>query len=241
MLRSIKNETRKIDDVIKLPEINTIEQIRKELAKAGKRLHRKGLVVGAAGNISARIPGTRKFLIKASGVSLEFLKPEELVVTDLQGNKGRGKLCSSMETPMHGAIYRTRKDVRAIVHTHAPTATAFGIIELGILPLQIEMFMSFPDGVPVVPYKTPGSKALAKKISEKLAKCDAVILGNHGIVTVGSTIQAACDLNEMVEEAAKIQLLVMSLTRGNMTGMDLATLKKKFAAGENAENHIKDV
>ncbi len=142
---------------------------------------------------------------------------------------------------MHAAIYRTRKDARAIVHTHPPTATAFGVIKLGILPLQIEMFMSFPDGVPVVPFETPGSKALAKKISERITKCDAVILGNHGIVTVGSTIQTACDLNEMIEEAAKIQLLVMSLTRGNMTRMDLATLKKKFEAMANGKSRIEDV
>jgi L-fuculose-phosphate aldolase len=199
-------------------------------------LHNKGLVAGTAGNISARIPKTNEFLIKPSGISLQFLKPEELVVADLQGNKVSGELPLSIETPMHAAIYRTRRDVQAVVHTHPPTATAFGILEMKILPLQIEMFMRFPDGVPVIPFERPGSKALAEKMHEKIAECDAVILGNHGIVTIGTSIQAACELNEMVEEAAKIQHIVRSLSRGNLKDVDLRTLKRKFASSKNPES-----
>jgi ribulose-5-phosphate 4-epimerase/fuculose-1-phosphate aldolase len=115
--------------------------------------------------------------------------------------------------------------VQAVVHTHAPTATAFGIAKKEILPLQIELFMLLPNGVPVVPFKTPGSKALAEAVQKEIANHDALILENHGIVTVGSTIEAACSLNEMVEEAAKIQFLVMMLTDRDMS---LAELKKKF-------------
>jgi L-fuculose-phosphate aldolase len=220
---------------------NMIEQIREDLTKAGKRLHKQGLVVGNAGNISARIPKTDEFLIKPSGVSLEFLKPEELVVVDLQGHKVSGEMPVSMETPIHAAIYRTRKDAQAVVHTHAPTATAFGIAEREILPLQVEMYMRLPNGVPVIPYERPGSRILAKKIQKKIAKYDAVILGNHGIVTIGSTIQAACDLNEMIEEAAKIQLLVNSLGGAGEGEMDLASLKKRFMILEKLENNTEDV
>jgi L-fuculose-phosphate aldolase len=220
---------------------NMIEQIRENLTKAGKRLQKRGLVVGTAGNISARIPKTDEFLIKPSGVSLEFLKPEELVVVNLQGNKVRGEMPVSMETPIHAAIYRTRKDAQAVVHTHAPAATAFGIAEREILPLQVEMYRRLPEGVPVIPFERPGSKMLAKKIQEKIAKYDAVILGNHGIVTIGSTIQAACDLNEMIEEAAKIQLLVNSLGGAGEGEMDLASLKKRFMILEKPENNTEDV
>jgi len=108
-----------------------------ELAEFGRRLHRQGLVIGNSGNISARLPGTNTLLIKPSGVSLKSLKPEELVVVDLQGNKVKGELAVSIETPIHTAIYRTREDVQAVVHTHPPTATAFGIAKTKILPLQI--------------------------------------------------------------------------------------------------------
>jgi L-fuculose-phosphate aldolase len=162
-----------------------------------------------------------------------FLKPEELVLVDFEGNKVRGEANVSAETPMHAAIYKARKDVQAVVHTHAPTATAFGIAGTEILPLQIEVFMLLPRGVPIVPFKQPGSKALAEEVQKKIADYDAVILENHGIVTVGSTIEAACNLNEMVEEAAKIQLTAMTLAGKNAIGW--AELKKKFKTGNTIE------
>lgn len=214
-------------------DTTSIKKISDGLTKAGKKLHQLGLVIGNSGNISARIPGTNSLMIKPSGVSLESLKPEELVIVDLQGNKIKGELAVSKETPMHTAIYRTREDVQAVIHTHPPTATAFGIAKTEILPLQIEMFIQFPDGVPIIPFEAPGSKALAKRIQKKIADYNAVILEHHGIVTVGSTIEAACNLNLMVEEAAKIQFLVISLV--GRTEMNLASLRKKFKTQNLAE------
>ena len=205
---------------------NAIKDISERIVKASRKLHEHGLVKGTSGNISARIPGTDTFLIKPSGVRMEILKPEELVLVDLQGNKIRGETNVSVETPIHAAIYRARKDVQAVVHTHAPTATAFGIAKTEILPLQIELFMLLPNGVPVVSFKAPGSKALADAVQKKIANHDALILENHGIVTVGSTIEAACSLNEMVEEGAKIQFLVMVL--GGRDAINLTDLKEKF-------------
>jgi L-fuculose-phosphate aldolase len=206
--------------------INAIKDISERIVKAGRELQDHGLVRGTNGNISAKIARTDTFLIKPSGASLENLKPEELVLVDLQGNKIRGETNVSLETPMHAAIYRARKDVQAVVHTHAPTATAFGIAKTEILPLQIELFMLLPNGVPVVPFKAPGSKTLAGAVQKKIANHDALILENHGIVTAGSTIEAACCLNEMVEEGAKIQFLVMMLV--GRDAVNLAELKEKF-------------
>ena len=203
-----------------------IKDISEKIVKASKELHGHGLVLGTSGNISAKIPGTDTFLIKPSGVYMGLLKLEKLVIVDLEGNKIRGESNVSVETPMHAAIYRARKDVQAVVHTHAPTATAFGIARTEILPLQIELFILLPRGVPIIPFKLPGSKALAEAVGKKIAEYDAVILENHGIVTVGSTIEAACTLNEMVEEAAKIQFTAMMLAGKN--AISWAELKKKF-------------
>jgi L-fuculose-phosphate aldolase len=203
-----------------------IKDISEQLVKAGRELHEKGLVRGNSGNISAKIPGTETFLVKSSGARMKFLQPGELVLVDIQGNKVRGQLKVSLETPMHAAIYKARREVQAVVHTHAPTATAFGIAKTEILPLQVEMFMLLPNGVPVIPFKPPGSKALAEAVQKKITDYDAVILENHGIVTVGSTIEAACTLNEMVEEAAKIQHLVITLAGRN--AFNLTELKEKF-------------
>lgn len=212
---------------------NTIKDISERMVKAGSELHYHGLVRGTSGNISARIPDANTFLIKPSGARMEALKPEELVLVNLQGNKVRGESNVSRETLMHAVIYRTRKDVQAVVHSHAPIATAFGITKMEILPLQIEMFMLLPKGVPIVPFKPPGSKALADAVRKKIANYDAVILENHGIVTVGSTIEGACSLSEVVEEGAKIQLLTKLLT-GRDAG-NLAELKEKFKTDNTVE------
>jgi L-fuculose-phosphate aldolase len=205
---------------------NDIEDISERIVKAGRELHEHGLVRGTSGNISARIPSTDTFLIKPSGAHMENLKPGELVLVDLKGRKIKGKMNVSLETPMHAAIYKVRKDVQAVVHTHPPTATAFGIAKTAILPLQIEMFMTLPNGVPVVSFKMPGSKALASAVQKNISNYDAIILENHGIVTVGTNIEAACSLNEMVEEAAKIQLSAMTI--GSKDALSLAELKEKF-------------
>jgi L-fuculose-phosphate aldolase len=205
---------------------NAIKDISEKIVKAGRELYNHGLVRGTSGNISARIRGTDTFLIKPSGTRMEALKPEELVLVDLQGYKVRGESKVSMETLMHAAIYRIRKDAQAVVHSHAPIATAFGIAKMEILPLQIEMFMLLPKGVPLVPFKPPGSKALAEAVQKKITNYDALILENHGIVTVGSTIEEACSLNEMVEEGAKIQLLTKLLMDRDVR--NLAGLKEKF-------------
>jgi ribulose-5-phosphate 4-epimerase/fuculose-1-phosphate aldolase len=86
--------------------------------------------------------------------------------------------------------------------------------------------MLLPNGVSVVGFEPPGSKALADEVQKEIANCDAVVLENHGVVTVGSTIEEACSLNEMVEEGARIQLLTMLLT--GRSAMSLAELKEKF-------------
>ncbi|MGB9841233.1 MAG: class II aldolase/adducin family protein [Candidatus Bathyarchaeales archaeon] len=207
-------------------DANLIGELSEKIVKAGKKLYEHGLVTGISGNISARIPSTDMFLIKPAGACMGNLKPEELVLVDLQGNKIKGEKNVSMETPIHAAIYRARKDVHAVVHTHPPTATAFGIAKTEILPLQIELFTFLPNGVPIIPFKAPGSKALAEAVQEKIADYDAVILENHGIITVGATVEAACNLNEMVEEGAKVQLLVMTLAGRN--AVSWAELKEKF-------------
>jgi ribulose-5-phosphate 4-epimerase/fuculose-1-phosphate aldolase len=192
----------------------TVRDISEKIVKASKELYEHGLVRGTSGNISARIPGTDTFLIKPSGGYMKLLKPEELVLVDLEGNKIRGESNVSMETPIHAAIYRARKDVQAVVHTHAPTATAFGIARKEILPLQIEMFMLLPRGVPIVPFELPGSKALAEAVRKKIMDYDAVVLENHGIVTVGSTI------------AAKIQFTAIVLA--GKANISQAELEEKF-------------
>jgi len=221
---------------------DAVPNLRRRLVNVGKQLYNYGLVVGTEGNISARIPGTDRILIKPSGVSMGFLKAEDFIVVDLDGNKVEGELSPSIETPSHTAIYRVRSDIQGVVHTHAPFATAFGIAGTEIIPLQVEMFLYIPNGVPIVPFEMPGSRELAEAVQKLIVDFNAVILENHGVITVGSTIEEACLLNRMVEECAKVQLIATLLAGKDAVSweaikrkllakagnIDLEALKRKF-------------
>jgi len=127
---------------------------------------------------------------------------------------------------MHTAIYRARSDVQGIVHSHAPVATALGIAGIEIVPVVIETFVFIPNGVPIVPFEMPGSKELAEAVQEKIKDFDAVILENHGIVTVGSSIEKAFDLNMIVEETAGFQYMATLLA--GRDAVTMAKIKKKY-------------
>jgi L-fuculose-phosphate aldolase len=197
------------------------QDLRERLVKVGREIYTRGFVPGTVGNISARIPGTDTILIKPSGVSMGALKTENLALVDLQGKQIQGELSISIETPMHTAIYRTRDDVKGVVHSHAPTATAFGVAGIEILPILIEMFLFIPNGVPIASFELPGTQELAEVVKKKIKDFDAVILENHGIVTVGSSIEDAYNLNILVEECAKTQFIATLLA-----GPDAITMEK---------------
>jgi L-fuculose-phosphate aldolase len=198
-----------------------IRNLRERLVKVGRGVYTHGFVPGAVGNISARIPNTDTILIKPSGVSMGALKTEDLALVDLHGKQIRGELSISIETPMHTAIYRTRHDVQGVVHSHAPTATGFGVAGIEILPILIDMFLFIPNGVPIASFEFPGTQELAEVVKKKIKNFNAVILENHGIVTVGPSIEDAYNLNIMVEECAKTQLIATLLA-----GQDAITMEK---------------
>jgi L-ribulose-5-phosphate 4-epimerase len=203
-----------------------VRDLRERLCRVGKQLYDHGLVTGTVGNISARVPSTETALIKPSGVCMGFLKPEDFILIDMQGKQLEGKQTMSVETPMHTAIYRIRNDVHGVVHSHAPTATAFGIAGIEIVPITIETLMFMPNGVPIVPFEMPGSKELAEAVQDKIKEYDAVVLENHGILTVGSTIEDACNLSVTVEETARLQFMATLLAGKDAITME--TVRKKY-------------
>jgi L-fuculose-phosphate aldolase len=203
-----------------------VRDLRERLCRIGKQLFDHGLVTSTFGNISARVQGTKTILIKATGASMGSLKPENLVLVSLEGKQLEGGQAKSVETPMHVAVYDARSDVSGIVHSHAPVATAFGIAGLEILPVTTETYMLIPNGVPIVPFEKPGTKKLATAVQRKIREFDAVILENHGILTVGHSIEEACNLNMTIEETARLQFMATLLAGKNAVTMK--TLKKKY-------------
>lgn len=189
--------------------VATHEGLRAEIVEVGRRLHDKGLITAAEGNVSVRIDGG--LLVTAGGVSKGFLTPDLVVETS---EDGRGPAVGprvSSEIAMHVAIYRRRPDVRAIVHAHPPAATAFAVAHIPLdQPLLAECVLLLGP-VPLVPYAPPSTQALAEAVGDAFSGANAVLLANHGAVAVGETLARAHQRMETLEHVARVTLLARSL------------------------------
>jgi len=198
--------------------IEAEKNLRARLAKIGKLMWDEGLtgkrsLYLSGGNISARIPGTDRILIKPTGLCLGQLKPEELIIIDSEGRVLSKEGRPSIETPMHTAIYRTRKDVGGVVHSHPLYCGVFGLTGTELLPLVYGggVTPELMNGVRIVPWGEIGSKELGDSVADELKGRNATLLEFHGSVAVGKTIEEAYHLASKLEELAEIQWHVMAL------------------------------
>ena len=178
---------------------------REDIVRVGALLHAKDLVAGTGGNISVRLSGGR-ILSTPSGMSKGMLRPEDLVVTNLAGEKLSGERAVTSEIGMHLAIYTARTDVNAVVHAHPPTATGFAAagraLDVALLP---EVIVTL-GVVPLAPYGQPGTPALAESLRPFLDRHNAILLENHGAVTFAATLEEAYLHMELVEHFARVIL-----------------------------------
>lgn len=186
--------------------------VAREICRAGRRLAARGLVAGTDGNIAARC-GPDRLLVTPAGSDKGELAPGDLVEVDLAGRPARGAGRPSTELAMHLAIFAARPEAGAVVHAHPPAATGFALagqpLEGGALA---ELAATF-GAVPVVPYAAPGTAELGERVRSFAREHDALLLANHGAVTLGPTVEAACRRMESLEQSARI-LLVARLLGG---------------------------
>lgn len=189
-------------------------EIARRIAKCCKRLADLGLIAGIDGNVAVRV-GPDRALVTPTGLLKADLAPDDIVEVDLTGRRIRGHRRPSSELDMHLRILRARDDVVAVVHAHPPVATGFGVageaFDACVLPELI-----FQVGwVPVVPYGTPGTPELGERIEPFIGGHDALILANHGAVTMGSSLDEAQIRMESLEHSAKILFTARLLGRVN--------------------------
>jgi len=184
--------------------------LRERLVKVARELWEDGLVRGSAGNISAKIPGTKTCLIKPSGYRFKELQKDHFLLMNYETREVlKGTLKPSIETPFHTGIYKARPDVGGVVHTHATTLVGFSAAGIPIVPVYMGAMM----GVPIAGWHFPGTEELAEDAIKTLGDGNAVMIKHHGLITVGPTIERASDLTIMLEEAAKAQLVAHILGR----------------------------
>lgn len=184
---------------------------RQELTEATREMYRRGLVGAYSGNTSVRLSGTGEdglLLVTPTHHPYYRLRPEELVVVDLDGEPvAEGGLHPSSETRLHLEIYRKRDDVQAVVHTHSIHASAASVVGRDIPALIDEMLLTIGGPVKVGKYAFPGTQQLAEAAYAALGERNAALLRNHGVVSVGPDIWEALEVADLVERLAQIFVL----------------------------------
>ena len=185
---------------------------REEIVRYGRTLHEKGFVAAMDGNLSVRLKQDR-ILVTPTGLSKGSMRPADLVIVDLEGKQVAGRRHVTSEIGMHLMIYRTRADVKAIVHAHPPTATGFAAAGIALTePLVCEVVMGL-GCIPLARYGTPGTAELAQSLEPYVPKYDAILMSNHGVVAYGDTLEHAYMKMETVEPFAQISLVTHMLGR----------------------------
>lgn len=179
-------------------------EAREQIVYYGKELVRRGLATGSFGNLSIYVPEAKILVISPSGMGYDQVTPADVVVLTEDDVQLEGRRKPSSEIELHRAIYRSRPDVLAVVHTHSPYATTMACLGEPLKPLHYAAAYAGGE-VPCIPYYPFGTKELAEAAAEGMgADRNAVLLGGHGMVAVGGDLTRAMDAAEQLEFLAQI-------------------------------------
>ena len=211
---------------------------RREIVEVCRRLWERGLIAGPDGNVSVRVAADR-LLVTPAGLSKVDVRPADIVELSLAGapharRGGRPARRASTEVGLHLRIYERRADVAAVVHAHPPTATGFAVAgEDFMAPVLPEIILQC-GGVPLVPYATPGTPAVAAAFEPWLERHDAFLMANHGATTVGASLRIAHQRMESLEHIARILLAARLLGRvQSLSAPEAAVLHELRAAARS--------
>jgi len=208
------------------------EAVKKEICATGRKLWLRQFVDGNGGNISYRI-GANEVLCTPTLVSKYDLTPEDISLTDLEGNQIAGSKARTSELLLHLEIYKAVPEAKAVVHCHPPHATAYAIT--GRVPpnMVIPEFEVFVGKVAISPYETPGTKTFAETVIPYVKQHNTVLLSNHGIVCWADTVTHAEWYAEVLETYCWTLMLAAQLGApisyiSEQHGTDLLAIKKKL-------------
>jgi L-ribulose-5-phosphate 4-epimerase len=180
-----------------------LEKLRQEVFESLMELPKNRLVTMHSGTVSGRDPETGHIVIKPTGFRYDRLTPSDLLVMDGSGKILEGTLRPSSDTETHLYLYQHRSDIFGIVHTHSPYACIFAVLGQPI-PAVMTSSALLGGEIPIGGYAAVGGEDIGSEIIRKIGKCSAIIMQNHGVYTIASSVwQATIDAVE-VEDLAKI-------------------------------------
>jgi L-ribulose-5-phosphate 4-epimerase len=215
-----------------------LPELKREAFEANIQLPKQGLINLTFGNASAIDRGRGIFAIKPSGVDYDALRPEDMVLVDLEGKKVEGALNPSSDTPTHRRLFLAFKKIGGVVHTHSSCATSWAQAGRGIPCFGTTHADYFCGGVPVTRKMSPQEIATAYEwetgnvIVERFAgidplDCPAVLVNRHGPFTWGPTVAKAVEVAVALECCAHMALMSLQLVP-DLTPIEPELLNKHF-------------
>lgn len=205
-------------------------KLRESICAAGASLFNRGLTHGSTGNISAALPDGG-WLMTPTGSSLGTLDPARLSKLDPSGRLIDGD-APTKESFLHTTMYEKRPKSGAVVHLHSTHSVAVscldGIDHANCLPPITAYYVMRIGTLPLVPYYPPGDATLADAVGKLAGKHHAVMLANHGPVVAGSSLSAAQDAIEELEETARLFLMLRDKKVRGLTSAQVDELRRRF-------------
>ena len=186
-----------------------INDLRKKIVDLCKILLKDKHVIGSAGNVSVRVKDddSECVLITPSNVNYAEMRPEDILIIDMEGKVIDGDRNPSVEKQMHLSVYKEREDINAIIHAHSIYSTVLSTLNLSLPPLMEELVPYIGGEVLCAKYEEAGTEELAETVIKDLDDRNAVLLSNHGNLCCGSHLEGAYTVLQYLERGAKIYYL----------------------------------
>ncbi len=187
--------------------------LQRSVSSYAKLLHSSGYVANHDGNVSVRLPDEKRFIATPTALSKRLVEAHDLVTVDIEGKLLSGRRKNFSEWHLHATCFKARPDVRAVIHAHPVTATAFGLARrsLGVFAMP-EPIVSLGKEVPLIGYAMPKSSLQDAEIERALKTSDAMLIAGNGVLTVGADLEQAFLRLELVEHYAKIIMNTLLLS-----------------------------
>jgi L-fuculose-phosphate aldolase len=217
--------------------INRVSEwkIKEQMCDIGRRIWLKGFCAGNEGNHSYRLSDNR-ILCTPTGISKGNLKPDDLCTVDMEGKQVAGKRKRTSEILLHLSIYKARPDVKAVIHSHPPHATAFAVAGIDLptcIHPEAEVFLGT---VKTAKYVTPGDTRLGESILPYVQDSNTILLQSHGVVCFHPDLEQTYYQLEIVDAYARILLLAKQLGSvrplANNEMKELLQLKERFGLSD---------
>ena len=184
------------------------QALREEILYYCRESVRAGLNFNTQGNISVRVHGDDGFegiVITPSDIRYDAMRPDDMLVVDMDGTVVEGDLLPSTELPVHLAHYRRRPDVQAIVHTESTFVNVLGVLGRQIDPVLLNMVLYAKGPVPVMPFEFSTHAEFGRRSADLMGDAvNAVLWANHGLLAVGTSLELAFKVAVAVEENAEV-------------------------------------